>query len=384
MASLLKRKLFIALFPLIPDAAEDNYDAFRTRIKHEFESLHPDIDLRVELSFLEHNTLDPDYLETMLMADEPLDGVETDSMNLSFLVEKGLALPIDKVDDTLYPQAVQALTIDGQLYGYPSGMCSSFLYSRHETVLQAKNISELLPILAAQGSLPKILGNFLGVPVLPVMYSLFYVGMYGRAAVQQSLSLPLDPQVIEVMRDTLQDCLRYMFKETPQVLSQYETSDAYWSVRDYAEGKGHSYIGFSENLFHLLQYGDGQPIHVMPALFGEDHPVVFIDGFVTNARACTPQRRADVAAFARYYASHSTVLWRTFSDDAPDKPPRYLLSAYRDFYDLPRVAADPYFSHFRMVLDHAVGFLNQGYLERREEINRLLCEALQDVVPVNI
>ena len=329
-------------------------------MKQEFETLHPAIDLRVELSFLQHNTLDPDYLEAMFMADDPLDGVETDSMNLSFLNGKHLALPIDEgmIDETLYPQAVKAFRIDGQLYGMPSGMCSSFLYSRNENILKAKNITELLTILAEEGSLPKILGNFLGVPVLPVMYSLFYVGMHGREAVDQSLSLPLDQKVMDVMRKTLQDCLRHMFQDAPQALSKYSTLDPYWSVRDYVNGKGYRYIGFSENLFHLLKYGNDQPIHFIPALFGDDHPVVFTDGFITNARDCTDQRRADVAAFARYYASHPTALWRTFSEDAPGNPPRYLLSAYRDFYDLPRVAADPHFRRFRTVLDHGVGFLN--------------------------
>jgi thiamine pyridinylase len=377
-----RRRLSIALFPLIPDARQDDHADFRARVKQEFETLHPDIDLRVELSFLDHNTLDPDYLYNAFTGDNPLDGVETDSMNLSFLTSKGLALPVDQVDETLYPQAIEAFRIDGQLYGIPSGMCSSFLYSRNENILQAKNITQLLTILAEEGSLPKILGNFLGVPVLPVMYSLFYVGVYGKDAVHHSLSLPLDQKVMDVMRETLQDCLRHMFKDAPQPLSEYSTLDPYWSVHDYVSGKGHSYIGFSENLFHLLKYGSEQPIHFIPALFGDDHPVVFTDGFITNTQNCTDQRQADVAAFARYYSSHETVMWRTFSDDAPGNPPRYLLSAYRDFYDLPRVSADPHFQRFRKVLDQGVGFLNQGYLERREEVNRLLCEALQELVPV--
>lgn len=348
------------------------HKSYTARLKAEFETLHPDIDLQLFIG-MQHSTSDINYL-TRVFTNNLIDGVEIDAINLSFLTEKGWAVPVtekyQKSDENFYPQALEAFTVNDHIYAHPTALCTCFLFSRDKKITQAQNIQELLQILGRNDpSVPKILGNFLGVTVVPIFYGLFYAGVHGQNKLSSAMKLPLDQKVVRVMKETISDSIEYIFKKDPKPLSEYANTNPYGNLLDYIQGKAHSYIGFSEDLHYILTHGGGTSGHFIPALFGEKRPVLFANGIATSAVKCTEQRVTDVEAFAKYFRSIKTTKWRTLAQDTTAYP-RYLLSAHRDFYNDAEILANPHFQKFKEVIENGIIFPNTGYVENREKITQ--------------
>lgn len=375
----MSRSLTITLYPLIPDAGKDHHQTYLARMKREFEALHPDVDLTLQIG-MDHNTYDPKYL-TQAFSENLVDAVEVDGLTLSFLVNNNWATAISDLDDTnsanIYPQAIQAFTgTDHQLYAYPTALCSCFLFSSHPEIVQATDLWQLLELLQQKDqNVPKILGSFFGVSVIPIFYGLFYAGLHGRDKINTSLTSALDPAVLRLMKLTLLDSINHLAKTLPQPLADEAVFDPYWALTDYLAGKGLSYLGFSENLHHLLDMNADQIVYYRPALFGHHQPVLFANGLVINKVGLTRQRAEDVAAFAKYYTSLETIKWRSLAEDTGG-PPRYLLSHRRDFFDLPEIRKNHYYSSFSQVLDEGVIFPNQGFLENRDTLAKTINQFL--------
>lgn len=368
----MKRQLRISLYPLIPDSGEDSFRGYLRRMKTEFESSFSDIELQLQIG-MEHNTSDSKYL-TKVMSENLVDAVEIDSMMLSHLTDNNWALPLDENHTThlnkfYYPQSLQSFQFGDTAFGLPTALCSCFLFSRHPEIKQATNLDELLAILGKlDQSLPKVMGFLVGTGVIPIFYYLFQVGRQPNTQVEPVLQKNIDLEIVNNLHKLVSDCFEFVQKQYQVQIQNFKPENQYWALDEYLAGNSHSYLGFSENLYHLLK-NNQQEIHYTPALFGEYRPVLFANGLVINKTGVSEQRIQDVIKFAKYYSDLETLKWRTFSQDNHGLP-RYILPPRKDFFALEEVAQDQHLNKFKGVLEDGVIMANQGYVENKEIITR--------------
>ena len=106
-----RRTLKVALFPWIPDAANDGFASLRKRIEAEFEKRNPDIDLVLRLKKGDESYYNPAKIAGWL-ASGTYDLVEIDTIILGDLISSETIEPWNQQDnDAYFRAAVQGGTV---------------------------------------------------------------------------------------------------------------------------------------------------------------------------------------------------------------------------------------------------------------------------------
>lgn len=383
--------LRVALFPYIPDAANDQFKALMARMKSEFEAANPGIALDLM-------PMDPDadfYDLTNLskwLGNSPASGgyqvVEADTVLLGDLVTQIKITPWQNPPNQSdwHPAALAASTYNGSIYGAPHYLCSYFLFSRDPSVTATRTIDDLLAALAKQTPPPppqvppiRIVGNLKGSWETGSFYLDSWSQTHGPANVAKAMSPDLDPGVIKPLQAFANDC-RY-YGVTPSVIPCtngmfHDQPEKPYEI--FGQGEATAAFGYSEELNTILNIpSKGNAVQMEIAPLGEGQaPLVFVDSLVLN-HTCDASCQVAATAFASYLESSTTYEWLLLAQDAgPNAIPRYLTPATLSAYTSPGVSANPYYSVIKAGAANAAPYPNSGYPEVRKAMEKAILDAI--------
>lgn len=365
--------LHVSLFPYLPDAAGDHFQALENRLKTEFEAKHPKINLVLApLDPASAVFYDLPALEQLLTTNSPTgqaDLVETDTLFLGDLITDGVIepwqLPPAKMD--WQPGALSAVTVSGDCYGVPHWLCTFFIFSHLPEVTGAKTAQQFAEVLNTKGTQPTHLaGNFSGSFTLPAIYLDAFVETHGPGTAATGLARAVDKQVTsdlklvtdQGMRDGKNPCLDGSYRDDKDLTT---------AVPEFANGKIDAYFGYSERLSYILKANRTATNYtIVPApLGGGRAPLLYVDALVMR-KGLSPGQRIAAHLFVEYLNSPATQEWVTMSKDSTNAPPRYLLPATRSALATPSLRADPYYKQFAGAITTGHPQPTSGYLERKD------------------
>jgi thiamine pyridinylase len=385
--------LRVPLYPYIPDAAGDQFKALSLRIEAEFEAAHPEVDLVVNPPCFEDDVYDPQAISKGLSREASecgYDMAEIDTFLLRDVVAAGAIRPWDELPSgiTWHPAAVEASTVEGELFGVPHWACGYFVFSRDEAIRKAGSVSALLQALKdAPSPAPNMAVNLLGSWDTPALYLDAWADTNGVAGVASVLaSETYDAAVLEALRQVALECQENA--ENPCTDGTYDRLENFdLPAQRFAAGEVDATLGFSERLHTILKSssdpGKASAISISIAPLGEgNHPLLFTDSFVVSKR-CVEGCAEAAVAFVEYMSASSTYEWILMSEDAAEdgRVPRYLMPPSLDAYAAPKLAADPYYAAIKADTQTGVNFPNGGLFAKKDAMRDDIVEAITAPLP---
>ena len=363
--------LKVALYPYIPQEKK-----FAEWIEAEFERQHPDIDLVVRPMDAGDLAYDHERAGAALKDESHPDHqhlLEIDTVILGELIEDKALVPFAVSGADFYPFAINAVTIDGAVYGVPHWTCGNFLMTPHKSVSVAKNASELLQYLEALGTDAHDLGGDLA-------------GSYGSPVTY------LDALIDGDKNADLQAALTAGTLETATAAALAKIGDAcgdgtesYCGDDQYAllaTGKLDAMVAYSERLNKMLGVENNQlkpnDLYVTPAPLGNGrNTFLFTDALVRSVTCQSDQCRNAAEAFANFYVSDALFVASVMSHDDPGASPRYLLPSTRSAMATSALKYDPIYSQIEPFMEDAIGFPNEGL---PDAVDRKIIRSLVDPI----
>lgn len=352
------------LFGYIPDAANDNFVALTQNLTQQFEA---DYEIPVQI------TIDPNLdlydlsaggeLNTLL-GDGPgaVDVVEVDTLLLGALVANNWVQPVKVQIPGILPSALTAASVDGQVYGMPTYVCSNVIYAYDSDLTSVGDGAALLTFLSSLSSGTPLVGNYSGSWTLPSTYLDAWADTNGTAGFAGAYVPPVDTVTMTPFRPLVQSCASVTLN--PCLDGTYASGTG--AETAFATGSANGFVGYTERLFYILTTSPQlQPSLISAPLGGGSNPVMFVDALVVNPN-CTEYCLYNATAFIQFMSQITTRNLIAFSQDAPSGTfPRYLLQANSDFYTGSLAEQDPYYPQFWSFLQNAVPFPNQGFPQDR-------------------
>lgn len=377
-----KNTLRVALFPYIPDTADDKYNKLLQRIETEFEKKNPSIDLVLKPLTDDDGFYELDTLKKWLTespANNGYDLVEIDTLLLGDLVKSNViqAWNVPQTQPDWHPAGRSAVTLNKRIYGIPHWLCGHFIFSRDQSVVKAKSITELIFALdQVNPNTPNVAGDLRGSWNLPALYIDAWADTYGLDKVASAISPNLDQVVIQKFKAFSQECVTN--GKNPCLDETYH-NDFDLSAKDFAEGKVDAFFGYSERLNFILKQGaNTRDVKIASAPFGlGKHPILFVDAFVLR-KDCNKTCQKAAASFAAYMNTPQTQEWILMSQDAGTKAiPRYLLPATLSAFQTPKVKQDPYYKVLKSEITNGLPYPNSGFPAIRRQMNNSILKELQ-------
>jgi thiamine pyridinylase len=379
-----KITLRVPIYPYIPDAAGDEFQALKARIEADFEAAHSGIDLVINPSCFQDDFYEPGGIASSLKGegDCAYDVIETDTAILGELVASGAVRPWPRLPEgiSFHPAGLMASTgtppAAQALYGVPHWLCNHFIISRSESVSQAQTTTALVQALAALSTPePDTAVDMLGSWNLPSLYLDGWADRHGGEALRSAVTTAnYDSAVLQSMRSFVRTCEAE--GENPCIdgtYSEFENFDL--PAQLFAQGEVDSTLGYSERLYTIIKNlpagASASAIRISSAPLGGqgNNPILFTDSYFLSAR-CTGDCEKAALAFTAYMSQPSTFEWILMSEDAPEagRVPRYLLPATLDAYEAPKVLADPFYQTLAAETRNGVPFPNGGLLNIRKQM----------------
>ncbi|HSN99726.1 MAG TPA: hypothetical protein VLS89_15630 [Candidatus Nanopelagicales bacterium] len=373
-----RTRLSVALYPYLPDAGQDGFQGMLGRIEREFEAVNPDVDLSLRSFDAPEEFYDVEALSRWL-SDPPGEGgfdvVEIDTVLLGALAERGLAAPWEAPAEAgeFIPAASEATRWGGAGRGVPHWMCGFYGLSRDAGLAGGSSLDSMLAQVEAAGPLA---GNLLSDWDLTAMYVMAWADEYGTSDLGAALEAPVDAMLAGRLAQLGEACAEG--SANPCVDGTYYNE---WDLpaQRFAAGEVPAMYGYSERLHVVMREGvDPGEIFVGRLPLGPSpSPVAFVDALVRRPD-CDAGCKDASDRFAAWLAKPETYGWILMSEDAPGAPPRYLLPARAEVYDLPALSADPLYPALGAQMAGAVPLPNEGIPEARSSLFPPLCEALPD------
>jgi ABC-type glycerol-3-phosphate transport system substrate-binding protein len=372
-----QQTLSVLLYPYLPTTPEANFGPMVRRIVNEFQQQNPQILLdAVMTQDLAYDTYTYSNLPNLL-GKNGFDLVELDTLMLGDAVDRNLILPASPEISTskFWQVGLAASTYNDRLYGFPTWLCSYFLFGKDRDIWQVKSVPELVNYLSHKPPVkPRLIANFNSDWNAIGFYLDGYADLFGFDEVTEALAKPIDSQVMNNLVAMSAEC---EVNGTNGCLNNYYNEDPNAGYEDFLAG-ANSFIGFSENSFYI-RLSDSQqlPLFATPAPYGEElQPLVFTDTLVVNSTTCSDREcQASAVKFIDYMSSVDTKLWIAFSEDLNSgTPPRRSLPAIKAFYEQPRVKQDELYPQFAPALANAnANFPNSIYEDKKIAMYREIC-----------
>lgn len=366
--------LRVSLYQWIPDAADDDFAALRTRVETEFESRNG-VDLEVSLS------RDPDMpeydvtkLHDWLFGDGQYDVVEVDAILLGDLAAQGVIKPWRPYpeDVDFHAAGVQASMIGADMYGVPHWLCGHFVLSRDPDILAATNLEDLINALSPgrTPAIPNVTARLAGSWNLPALYLDAWADSHGPSGLENAMKLPLDEGIVYGLKRLARECR--VDSVNPCLAGQMFDDFPDYAAVQFAYGLSDATLGYSERLHIVLRYADDpQAIDLRSAPLAEgSQPITFADVFVVRA-GCDGACLEAARAFVQYMIEPETFAWILLAEDhvgEDGRVPRYLIPATLSAFDAPGVAENRYFQTIRSEIDNATSYPNDGFVTRRTAV----------------
>jgi thiamine pyridinylase len=373
-----KTRLSVALFPYIPDAADDNYKALVEHLESDFEKANTDIDLVLRPLNQNDNFYKFETLQTWLTSDgtSGYDVVEVDAVLLRDLREHGLIRKwkIDRrMEADWHPAAINAVTIDGDVFGFPHLLCGHFVFSRDSSVADARSVDEMVGRVQAHGKSAKFGGDMQGGWNVPALYIDSWFDSHPGRNPADAIADNLDSSVL---RDLARISALCSGRGGNRCLAgSYELPDT--AAEDFAKGELTALLGYSEELYYIRKRLKDTPTYIAMAPLGRaNNPIVFVDAL--TVRSTASERVLDAATrFAQYLTSPSVQEFILMSEDGPTGAiPRYIIPAETSAYTA-TVMRDPFFARIKRDVAGAVPFPNGGLPEARKAMEKIITSALK-------
>lgn len=363
--------LRVAMFPYLPSLGKQGELA--RRIEQDFETLHPDVDLELQL--------DPglNYYDPFLVAGwlksrtsdgrpkQPFDLVEIDTVLLGTLVDMEAVSEWPNEPANLIRTAYEAACLDGRQYGVPHWMCGHFIVTKDPVIAGATSISELTAAMKrANTPHPNLVGNLAGSWNTAAIYLDAWVDSGAGTSPSSALRLPLDSTVVnelvsfasQGMNAGANPCIDGTFDDDAQ---------PELAAKRFGAGNADALFGYSERLHVAQRYGlDPSSVFVRSAPLGRSaYPLWFVDAWVAPVyddeivpTSSQLQRRDAARKFVAYMNAPSTFEWIHLHADATCVPPvpRYLIPATISAYEGTALARDPVMKQIRPLLDTGTFF----------------------------
>jgi thiamine pyridinylase len=286
-----RQVLRVALFPFIPDAAEDSFLAMAQRIEREFETAHPEVDLDLRFFEGDWGYYYVDTLANWLTADPEEDGyhvVEIDAILLGELVQRRLIATWDSLPrpSDWHALALAATQFEGSRYGIPHWLCGHFIFSRNASVIEAQTVTQLVQALNADGADElDLTGRLAGSWNLPSLYLDAWSDTYGPMDVATAVSLEFDSTTIQSLRAIAHEC--ETSDGNPCLAGGAFDNDDHpdSSVAVFANGNADATFGYSERLHTILKLSShDSTVQLASAPLGAGNaPIAFADAYVRRA-----------------------------------------------------------------------------------------------------
>lgn len=387
-----KITLKVALFPWIPDAAEDNFTSLKNRLEKEFEKQYPDIDLILRLQKDDNAYYNPPKVAGWLASGE-YDLVEIDTIILGDLISSGTieTWETPKSGKDFFPAAVQGSTVkegnEVSWWGMPHLLCGFFVISKSQEIDDAASIGSLKEAVQKAGK--PLLGNFDSSWDLPSLYLDARVdnGMLPEQ-VTNAIKPPLDEMSASAIETFADLCGKY--GKNPCIDGSYSEDDTFNNpVIEFVNGNAVAFWGYSERL-HLtvkMHKEKGMPtdkilVNTTP-LGSKSTPMLFVDSFVKR-NGCSKDKECQKAtvAFSEFINSEWAMSEVFLSQDAKavgkDPVPRYLLPAKLNAFDIDGIKKDRLYQELKPFAYSGYAFPNKGEMfEKRRVLRWLLDEKLR-------
>ena len=383
--------LKVALFPWIPDAANDGFASLRKRIEAEFEKRNPDIDLVLRLRKGDEGYYNPARIAGWL-ASETYDIVEIDTIILGDLIGSETIEPWDQQDNESYFRAaVQGGTIKGDdgrtvWWGIPHILCGFFLISSSQGIDDAKTIELLKSEILATGK--PLVGNFDSSWDLPSLYLDARIDN-GTAydQLEKAVEPPLQNRTVAAVK-TLSNLCALSDDDNPCLDGTYsENSDT--PVAQFVEGKAAAFWGYSERLHLTTERLERKArstaslrVNSLP-LGSRAEPLLFVDAFVKrNGCSRDNQCRDAASAFVDFMNSDWALSEVLLSKDAEalglNPIPRYLLPAAKSAFEIREIDKDPLYKELKPFVQSGYAIPNNADIyEKRHVLTWLLKKSLE-------
>jgi hypothetical protein len=350
------------------------------RLTREFQAAHPDV--------LANIVMDPavdiysfSNLQGTVFTAGGYDVVEIDTVFLQWLKDGGMISPVAITGDQPFPVGLQAATLNGQVFGVPSWLCSDFLFSTSPKVETVKTFDQLRGYIDSAQPQRGIVGDFNGTWTIPALYLQSYIQNHPGGSPTGALTAPIDAASVSRMTrfggycnpEPANDCINNFFHSEPDG-SVEKAFDAGYAVND---------LGFSERSFYIALYQSvHKRLYLTPLPWGTDPAVprmVYSDAFVVNKLACAGTCASDANTFAAFMTSAVVKKEIALSADLPSgDPSRHLIVATKPFFDDPAIKSDPFYSKLLEFLQSNPVPYTTGFNPRSQyQLLSGLCPALK-------
>jgi thiamine pyridinylase len=369
----------VALFPYIPDSANDKYQELLSRIEREFESKNPNIDLVLRpLNPVDDDFYDFTTLQQWLRDSPSTNGyhlIEIDALLLDNLVQAKLIKKwknATNIDDW-HPSGLSAVTINDHLYGIPHLLCGHFIFSRYDSVVQARSADELIAALdTINPDIPNLAGDLNGSWNLPSLYLDSWADTHGPDDVDSAISPNLDDTAMKSFKAISQQC---KVGNINPCFDEYRDPDL--GAQVFVDGQVDAFLGYSERLNYIFKNGVIPEVKLTSAPLGlATQPLLFVDAFVLR-QDCDQQCNKAAKKFVDYINAPETHEWVLMSQDAKEKAvPRYLLPATYSAFKTPSLQQDPYYQALELEIKPGVAYPHAGLPEVRKAMRDHLLQEL--------
>lgn len=388
------RVLNVLLYPWLPLPKDATFQPMVDHVVEAFQAANPEVLLNAVMSadggadvytfdnFDEHpvDPSAPQPQQPALLGPEGFDVIELDTVVLGHLATSGKVAPVRITGEVPFDAALQGSTVNGQLYGVPSWLCTEFVYARNPALAQVDTLDKLMAFLdGLPPGRPRLVGDHDGTWTLLARYIQAYVGRHGYGAIRGAFTMPPDPAVIRDMVAMVGTCAAG--GSNACVDGTYHNGAPGAPQQAFAEGKADAAMGFSEQSLYITAAGvPANQLTAVPTPWGAQvpPPVLYSDAFVTSRRTCSAGPcAADSEAFTRLMTGVDMKTYIAFSRDLPPgTQPRRLLVATRPFWSQPAVRQDPLYPQFGRSLERARAYPNWFDAASRKTISRQVCSAL--------
>jgi hypothetical protein len=381
------RVLNALLYASIPTDPQVGFVPLVRWLALSYQAAHPDVLLNL--------VLDPsidvynfDNLKDMVFSPNGFDVAEIDTVFLKWLKEEGLIAPAHITGDEPWPVGRAAVTIDGQVYGVPSWLCSDFLFSVGNGFGSIKTFADLQALLAKtpQGR-RGLVADLDGSWTVPAFYIQAFVQSHADATVAAAAAAPMDAAVIARLARFGDSCA--LSNGDPCIGGTLHGARDGAVEHDFVSEQATTDLGFSERSFFLAYYQAAPAPLSLTAMPWGDQPdaprLVYSDAFVTNHATCAKDPcESDAAGFAAFMTSAATKKYIAMAGDLPaGGPPRHLIVATKAFYDDDDVKGDAIYAQLvsGFLKRNIQPYLNSFTPKFQYDLLSSICPALKQQSP---
>jgi thiamine pyridinylase len=177
------------------------------------------------------------------------DVYEIDTILLSDFVALGKVSPIDLPYHDFSPEAIQAVSRDGKIYGVPHWLCGNFLFYRKSDtqIRDARSWRDISTVLASRNE--GLLVDLMGSSTLGEWYLTALSSVAGLDKAQRQIvdGAPISDDAVSHLQTILAKCpARYC-------RSKALHNNTGFYARAFVRGQGAVYIGYSETIYYGLR-----------------------------------------------------------------------------------------------------------------------------------